>query len=270
MQKLTSSQPIGIFDSGIGGLTIANALIEALPQENIIYFGDTIHFPYGDKSQDAIRNYSHQIAKWLIKQNCKMILIACSSASAAAYETLKSELHNQALLLNVIDPSVNFLVANYGGKSIGLIGTKLTVGSNIYHKKIKELNPTIKLVSRATPLITMAIEEGFYEHKVIEEILPIYLSDEDFSAIDALVLSCTHYPLIKNKIHNFYQQKIEVIDASKIVAEAAKELLQENNLLNTDTNAPKRAFYVSDYTTSFANSARMFFGSEINLLPINL
>jgi len=269
MQKLTNSQPIGIFDSGIGGLTIANALIDALPQENIIYFGDTVHFPYGDKSQEAILNYSRQIAKWLLKQNCKMILIACNSASAAAYETLKSELNNQVLLLNVIDPSVQFIVKNYSGKNIGLIGTKLTVGSNIYHKKIKELNSTIKLASRATPLITMAIEEGFYEHKVIEEILPIYLRGEDFSSIDALLLSCTHYPLIKNKIHNFYQQKVEVIDASKIVAEAAKELLQEKNLLNINS-APKRTFYISDYTPSFESSARMFFGSEIDLKPVSL
>ena len=260
--QFNSSQPIGIFDSGIGGLTVAKALIETLPNENIIYFGDTAHCPWGDKSQEVIQNYALQITHMLLEKNCKLILIACNSASAAAFDLLQAQFGEQVLILNVIDPVIDFLVKNYSNKNVGLIATKLTVNSKVYDTKIAECQAGITLHSQATPLLTMAIEEGFYQHDIIDNLLKIYLSDPELNNIDALVLACTHYPLVKDKIRAFYKNKVDIIDASMTVAAAAHALLERHNLLHVGSKILQH-FYISDYTTSFADSARHFFGSDV-------
>ncbi len=258
-----SSQPIGIFDSGIGGLTVAHAIVKHLPNENIIYFGDTAHMPYGDKSTAAIQAYAVKIAHMLLQQECKLILIACNSASAAAYELVKEYIGSKAIVMNVIDPIVRLLHENYSHKKIGLIGTRQTVNSHIYKKKIDDLNVGIHLTSHATNLLASAIEE-FGNHRVIDTLLDVYLSNPDLQEIDALVLACTHYPIIKERIAQYYKQPIEVIDSSDIVAKAVKTQLEKNNLLNTANNGSKH-FYVSDYTEPFANNAKLFFDEDIRL-----
>lgn len=262
--QLNSDQPIGIFDSGIGGLTVAKAVISELPNENIIYFGDTAHFPYGDKSLTAIQNYAIKITEFLLAKKCKLVLIACNSASAAAYKLLQGIFHDKILIINVIDPLINFLVTNYRGAKIGLIATKLTVSSNIYNEKLSALNANIDLHSQATPLITAVIEEGFYEHKIVDQLLSIYLKDAKFADIKALVLACTHYPLIKNKIKKFYKNKVDVVDASTIVAKTVKNLLTEHNLLHKETKASHK-FYISDYTDAFLSNAKLFLGQNVDL-----
>lgn len=258
-----STQPIGIFDSGIGGLTIANALVKALPKENIVYFGDTAHLPYGEKSAAAIQAYAVKIAHMLLLQECKLILIACNSASAAAYELVKEYVGSKAIVMNVIDPTIRFLKDNYPDKHIGLIGTRQTVNSHIYKKKVDELNLNIKLSSAATNLLASAIEE-FGDHETIDSLLKTYLSHPDLQNIDALVLACTHYPIVKNRILAHYQQSIKIIDSSEIVANAVKVKLEKNNLLNVNGTSSKH-FYVSDFTDSFAANAKLFFGTDITL-----
>ena len=171
----TGNQPIGIFDSGIGGLTVAHALVKYLPKENIIYFGDTAHMPYGDKSTAAIQAYAVKIAHMLLQQKCKLILIACNSASAAAFELVREYIASQALVMNVIDPVIHVLKEHYPKKHIGLIGTRQTVNSSIYKKKIDDLNLGITLSSHATNLLAQAIEE-FGNHRVIDALLEVYLS----------------------------------------------------------------------------------------------
>jgi len=257
------SQPIGIFDSGIGGLTVAHALVKHLPKENIIYFGDTAHLPYGDKSTAAIQAYAVKIAHLLLQQECKLILIACNSASAAAYELVKEYIGSKAIVMNVIDPTVRLLKEKYDSKRIGLIGTRQTVNSNIYKKKIDELNSGIALSSYATNLLAAAIEE-FGNHHIIDALLETYLSHPDLQHIDALVLACTHYPVIKERISQHYKNLIEIIDSSEIVATAVKKQLEQNNLLNANGTSTKH-FYVSDYTESFAVNAKLFFGEDIIL-----
>jgi glutamate racemase len=261
------SQPIGIFDSGIGGLTVAQSLVNCLPKENIIYFGDTAHMPYGDKSSAAIQAYAVKIAHMLLQQECKLILIACNSASAAAYELVKEYIGSKAIVMNVIDPTIRCLKEKYEKKHIGLIGTRQTVNSHIYKKKIDELNLNIHLSSHATNLLASAIEE-FGNHNVIDSLLIEYLSNTELQNIDALVLACTHYPVIKNKIAQQYltanKKEIEIIDSSEIVAQAVKKQLEKNNLLNANGNSTKH-FYVSDYTESFAANAKLFFGKDITL-----
>lgn len=263
MTKHNPSQPIGIFDSGIGGLTIAHALVKQLPKENLIYFGDTAHLPYGDKSTSAIQAYSIKIANMLLEQNCKMILIACNSASAAAYELVREYVASKAIVMNVIDPTVHFLKEKYANKHIGLIGTRQTVNSNVYKKKIDNLNRGIQLTSLATNLLASAIEE-FGSSNAIDGLINEYLSNSALENIDALVLACTHYPVIKNKIEKFLGQKIEIIDSSETVAQAVKQTLEEHKLLNQEGESSK-LFYVSDYTDSFAKSTKIFFDDKITL-----
>ena len=263
MTQHSPSQPIGIFDSGIGGLTVASALVKLLPKENIIYFGDTAHLPYGDKSASTIQAYSVKIAHMLLQQNCKLILIACNSASAAAYELVKEYVASKAAVMNVIDPTIHLLKENYAKKHIGLIGTRQTVNSNVYKKKIDDLNRGIELTSFATNLLASAIEE-FGHSKAIDGLLNEYLSNPALKEIDALVLACTHYPIIKNKIGQYFDNKIEIIDSSDTVAIAVKNYLESNNLLNPDGES-KKHFYVSDYTESFAKSAKIFFDDKITL-----
>jgi len=261
---LTSNQPIGIFDSGIGGLTVAHAVRQALPNEQIIYFGDTAHLPYGDKSTAAIQAYSVKICDVLLKQNCKVILIACNSASAAAYELVKAYIGSKALAMNVIDPVIKHLASHPEGSKVGLIGTRQTISSNIYKKCVDENNLPIFLESLATPLLAPMIEDGFYNNNISRVLIHEYLSMEKLQGIDSLILGCTHYPLVKSEINDFYSGKVNVIDSSEIVAQALKAFLTEKGLLHSGTKAEDK-FFVSDLTPSFAESTRIFFRKEVHL-----
>lgn len=255
--------PIGIFDSGIGGLTVAQAIVKSMPKENIIYFGDTAHLPYGDKSTASIQAYAIKIAQMLLQQHCKVILIACNSASAAAFDLVKEYVGSKSLVMNVIDPVVQVLQKDYKNKKIGLIGTRQTVNSHIYKKKIDALNTGIDLISYATNLLAAAIEE-FGDHSVLDGLLHQYLTHPDLRNIDALVLACTHYPIVKNRIATLYEQHVQIIDSAEAVAKALKTKLTQNDLLN-DNGSSQKHFYVSDYTESFAQNAKLFFNEEILL-----
>lgn len=268
------NQPIGIFDSGIGGLTVAHAIRQLLPDENIIYFGDTAHLPYGDKSEAAIQAYSIKIADVLLRRGCKVIVIACNSASSAAYELLREYVRKDAHIINVIDPMVEAVVKGFKNRTIGLIGTKRTVQSGIYARKIVEANAGIELKTLATPLLAPMIEEGFFNNQISTEIVAQYLSDPALKGIEVLILACTHYPLIRDEILRYYEGKMTVLDSSVVVAEALRHYLEKERLLNTAGLAsPERFakarqeqhFYVSDYTEAFEAATRIFFGEKVEL-----
>jgi glutamate racemase len=263
--SFSSSQAIGIFDSGIGGLTVANAVTKLLSNESIIYFGDTAHAPWGDKSAAAIQAYSIKICDMLLKQNCKLILIACNSASAVAYELVKEYVGRKAIVMDVINPMIDYLAKNYVDKTIGLIGTKQTVNSNIYRKKLDELGINIRLNTLATPLLVPLIEEGFADQAIMTDAIKSYLSESSLHNLDALVLGCTHYPLIKQPIKQFFKNKTVIIDSTDIVAEVVKNLLRERGLLSSPSGLSKKKFYVSDYTPAFSALARLFFKMPILL-----
>ncbi len=260
----SASAPIGIFDSGIGGLTVAHAIQQLLPSESLVYFGDTAHLPYGDKSEAAIQAYSIKIADVLLMKGCKVIVIACNSASSAAYELLK-EYVRSVRIINVIDPMVNLVLDNYAGRRVGLIGTKRTVQSGVYERKINEAREKISLHSLATPLLAPMIEEGFFDNKISHEIIGQYLSDPELQNIEALILACTHYPLIKKEINAFYKDQMTILDSSEVVAKALKQHLEESNLLNPGIGPVAHQFLVSDYTSSFEASTRLFFHEQVNL-----
>lgn len=262
--KAISSSPIGIFDSGIGGLTVANAIKKVLPKESLIYFGDTAHLPYGEKSADAIKYYSIRIADFLIEKKCKIIVIACNTASSIAFEAVKKHVNKTVPVISVIEPTVNKIAASYNNSKIGVIGTKGTVKSDVYPKKIKEKNPTLEVTSLATPLLAPMIEEGFFNNKISRTIINSYLSKPKLKKIDALILACTHYPLIHAEIEEYYNGKTNIIDSAEIVADAVLYKLTKEDLLNT-TGKPKHNFFVSDYTKSFEESTKLFFKGKIHL-----
>lgn len=249
-QHLYAEQPIGIFDSGIGGLTVARAVSELMPNESIIYFGDTARVPYGDKSAAIIEHYALQITAMLLKRSCKMILIACNSVTAAAHDAIKKYVNNRALLVNVVDPVVRHLAQHYVGRIVGLIGTRQTTKSNIYQRILDEYGVDITLRSLATPLLVPIIEEGFFSHKLIDLALAEYLSHTALTGIDALILGCTHYPVIQEKICKYYRDKYQpqekdvgekratnityddILDTPAIVAREVKRQLLQHGLLN--------------------------------------
>ena len=260
------ARPIGIFDSGIGGLTVARAVAQRLPHERLVYFGDTAHLPYGEKSTAAIQAYSIKICDVLLRQHCKLILIACNSASAAAYELVREYVGSKALVVGMIDPVVAHVGQHYAGRPVGLIGTKQTVGSNIYRKKIDQLDLGVELHALATPLLVPMIEEGFFAGRVSEEIIRAYLDHPALQGIDALLLACTHFPLIKPQMEAYYQGRVAVLDPSDVVAATVAEALAARQLLAAPAEAtPLHHFYVSDFTRSFEESTRIFFGHEVQL-----
>ena len=264
ISSMPNAAPIGIFDSGIGGLTLAHAITELMPQENIIYFGDTAHLPYGDKSATAIQAYSVKICNLLLEKNCKLILIACNSASAAAYDLVKAYVGTKAKVVNVIDPVIAYLDQNWENKTLGLIGTKQTVNSGIYANKAEALGKNIQVKSLATPLLAPMIEEGFFSNSISEHIIKEYLAQPTLQGIEGLILGCTHYPLIKAQIDAYYNGSISVIDTSIIVAEEIKRILTSEDMLHNGHES-SRQFFVSDYTDSFEKSTQIFFGEAIKL-----
>ncbi|MBS1646218.1 MAG: glutamate racemase [Bacteroidetes bacterium] len=269
VKKDKKQQAIGIFDSGIGGLTVASAIAKALPKEQIIYFGDTAHLPYGDKSADSIKYYAIRIAQFLLEQNCKLIVIACNTASALAYDTVKDFVGKKATVIDVVNPIVHEITQNKKLKHIGVIATKATIKSDIYAKKIKHLNPKLEVASQATPLLASMIEEGFFNNKISRAIIHDYLSKPKLKKIDSLILACTHYPLIKKEIEEFYKGKTVIYDNAQAVAKMVAETLKKEKILSDKKNKVHQ-FYVSDYTKSFEETARNFFSSKVKLTKASI
>ncbi|WP_422360099.1 glutamate racemase [Reichenbachiella sp.] len=261
---MNKNAPIGIFDSGVGGLTVAQAVKRLLPEEDMIYFGDSAHLPYGDKSAATIQAYSIKITDILLQRGCKVILIACNSASAAAYDLIKAYVGSKAHVINVIDPVVDHVEQNLPRKNVGLIGTLQTVNSKVFETKIDQLNKEVTFSALATPLLVPMIEEGFIHNSVSHEIIANYLNDPSLANIDALILGCTHYPIIKEDIKEFYKSKVELVDSANIVARSLKQQLKALNLLSDKTDGNDQ-FLVSDYTPAFEKAARLFFNKEIHL-----
>lgn len=226
--------------------------------------------PYGEKSPHAIKSYSEKIAGFLIEQPCKLIVIACNSASATAFKQVQKILPDKHFVINVIDPVVEHLVSGNQYNKIGLIGTKRTVSSAVYKKKFEKANPEILLKSLATPLLAPMIEEGFFNNNISKTVVHSYLSNPHLSNIESIILACTHYPLIINEISSYYKGKVNIINSAEIVSLAVKTFLENRDLLNTSNKAPKHQFYVSDYTASFEETAKIFFGGKIKLREKNL
>lgn len=230
----------------------------------MIYFGDSAHLPYGDKSAATIQAYSIKITDILLQRGCKVILIACNSASAAAYDLIKAYVGSKAHVINVIDPVIEHVAANLQKRRVGLIGTLQTVNSGVFHSKIKNQGIDVDFSALATPLLVPMIEEGFIHDAVSHEIIANYLNDPSLADIDALILGCTHYPIIKEDIKEFYKSKVELVDSANIVAQSLKQQLEALNLISDQTKGNDQ-FLVSDFTPAFEKAASLFFNKEIHL-----
>jgi glutamate racemase len=258
--------PIGIFDSGIGGLTVANAISGVLPNEQLIYFGDTAHLPYGDKSKELIKHYSERITDYLVKEKgCKAIVIACNTASSAAYEYLRDKYRGVVPIISVIDPIIEAIVEDDSIHRVGLIATKATIASGVYQEKLQRRKPDISYAPLATPLLVPMIEEGFHNNNISHALIHNYLENEALRNIDALVLGCTHYIIVRKEIDAFYGGKVKLFDSTSIVANKLRKILQKEGLLSLERKRNDE-FLVSDYTEAFAKTARMFYGHEIKLV----
>lgn len=255
-------KPIGIFDSGVGGLTVAAAIKKQLPQESFIYFGDTKHSPYGDKSGETIRRYSSDISKFLLTKDCKAIVIACNTASALAYDQLKKD-YAHIPIINVVDPVASF-VAKQNPKKIGIIATRATTKSKIYKKRLLEINPDLKIEDAATPLLVGLVEEGFINTELSRGAIKQYLNHPKFRNLDSLILGCTHFPLLQKEIEQFFQGKTHVVDSPELVAMELEKILRTENILKSGGKGEYQ-FYVSEKTAAFSKIAKNFFGENIVL-----
>ncbi|HLV53692.1 MAG TPA: glutamate racemase [Cryomorphaceae bacterium] len=262
------NRPIGVFDSGIGGLTVAAALARHLPNERLVYFGDTAHLPYGEKSPAAIRLYASEIFEFLRKKDCKAVVIACNTASAVAFESMRA-IAGDTALFNVIDPTVSLVATKIKKGKVGVIATKTTVNSGVYSKRIRELNPELQVSMLATPLLVAMIEEGFFNNSISSAIIADYLSKPKLENLDALILGCTHFPLIKSEIRAYYGSSIPVIDSSDIVAKYVGATLEKLGLFSSEKKG-HHEFYVSDLTESFRQSTSLFFGTLVSLQEVTL
>ncbi len=239
-----------------------------MPNEQIIYFGDTAHLPYGDKAPASIVEYSREISRFLLDKGCKIIVIACNSASSIAYEEVVKGA-GTVPVINVIDPVVEVVTSDSSCRSVGVIGTRATINSGEYERRIKQRKNDIQVSSMATPLLVPLIEEHIMDEKVGKLVISQYLSQPQLDEIDSLILGCTHYPLVKKSVEEYYQGKTFVVDSADIVGRHVKDYLSKEDMLS-DSLEDNHHFYVSDFTESFEENTKNFFGEEIHLEETDL
>lgn len=264
-----NDQAIGICDSGIGGLTVAKEIIKQLPNENIIYLGDTARVPYGVRDKETITKFAKELVNFLVEKNVKLIVVACNTISATCLTEL--EKISPVPVIGVIQPTVDEVVLNLKSKIIGVIGTRATINSQSYENKIKKTNPTINVVSQACPLFVPLIEEGFTDHPATKIIVKEYLKDFENKNLDALILGCTHYPMIKNMIQEVVGNTIKIVDSAKPTTLQLIKVLKSNNLL-CNNSPPTRHFFFTDITPQTEKTVKVFFDGNFpgKLEKINL
>jgi len=257
-----TTAPIGVFDSGIGGLTVVHELLRQLPFEDIVYFGDTARVPYGPKSPETVTRYSREITTFLLEQGVKAVVVACNTATAHALPTLRAEF--DVPIIGVIEPGSRAAVAATRSRRVGVIGTQGTVASGAYEKAIHAVEATVSVQSVACPLFVPLVEEGWTDHEATRLIAAEYLSRFCNEDIDTLVLGCTHYPLLKRVIGDTLGRDIRLIDsAEETAAETAATLARLDLAASTDRRATRR-FIASDLPEQFLRVGQRFLGSAID------
>ncbi len=260
--RAQSACPIGIFDSGLGGLTVQKEILSLLPNESTIYFGDNGRAPYGSKSRDTIIRYSLQIVRFLQQKSVKMIVIACNTASAFAYEKISATAG--VPVIEVITPGAETAVAASQGKRIGVIGTKGTINSGVYEKALQKASgQPLKIISKACPLFVPLAEEGWWSHPATDLVANEYLAELKKSGIDTLVLGCTHYPLLQQAISRSMGPDVRLINSGEAVARSVREQLTRLNLANDSGETPQHEYYTSDSVEQFVDLGSAFLQQPI-------
>lgn len=261
-----TDQPIGIFDSGIGGLTVFQEIARILPHEDLLYLGDTARVPYGTKSAATVLRYALQNIQFLQKKNIKMLVVACNTASAFALTQIQSQF--QIPILGVIEPGVEGALRNVRERKmnsfrIGVIGTEGTISSGSYTRSLLAKEPSAFVTSAACPLFVPLVEEGWWNNEITEQVARSYLADLLANEIDALILGCTHYPLLKKTLRKVAGENVSLIDSAKETARATAELLKQKGLLSSKTREPRREFFVTDSPDRFQKLADLFLNQTL-------
>ncbi|ADQ05261.1 glutamate racemase [Caldicellulosiruptor owensensis OL] len=253
-------RPIGIFDSGLGGLTVFKEIVSLMPNESIVYFGDTARIPYGSKSKETVTKFAMQNTRFLLSKNVKIVVVACNTASAYAYEALKAKF--DIPIVAVIEPGAEAAVRATKNKKIGVIGTEGTIASGSFEKKILELDSSIKVFSKPCPLFVPLVEEGWTDKEVTYLVAKEYLEEFIEKEIDTLVLGCTHYPFLQDVIKKVLPDVI-LINPARETAKRVFEVLKENDILNSSCEEPTYYFYASDNLKKFESVASIFLNEKI-------
>jgi glutamate racemase len=258
------TRPIGVFDSGIGGLTVVKELMEQLPYEDIVYLGDTARVPYGTKSESTVVRFTLENTIFLLKQEVKLIVIACNTASSIALGVTRK--HFKIPIIGVILPGAKEAVYATLKKRIGVIGTPATIRSKAYDSEIKTLDPSIEVISCPAPLFVPLVEEGWFDENVTFQVAKKYLSPLKKFGVDTLILGCTHYPLLKSVIKKVMGKDVVLVDSAKQVACEVKEILANQGMLSSKRKRSdiRRVFYVTDAPQNFSKLAERFLGYPLS------
>ncbi|HQP91293.1 MAG TPA: glutamate racemase [Candidatus Omnitrophota bacterium] len=254
-------KPVGVFDSGIGGLTVVKELIKLLPYENIVYFGDTARVPYGVKSKETIIKFSLENTLFLLQQDVKAIVIACNTSSSLALPVIRR--HFKIPIIGVIMPGAKEAVYATKNKKIGVIGTRATINSNAYEEEIKRLDSSIKVYSQSCPMFVPLVEEGWGNDGITSKVAEKYLAPMRSKGVDTVILGCTHYPLLRSTIQQVMGKDIKLINSAEQVALEVKNVLSQEGILNKGTERPSREYFVSDEVAIFKNIAKRFLGGDL-------
>ncbi len=252
-------RPIGVFDSGIGGLTVVKEIIHALPHEDLIYLGDTARAPYGDQQKKTITKFALELTKFLLGKKVKAIVVACNTISATSLREI--EAISPVPVVGVIEPTIEKALSATRNKKIGVIGTRATIESGIFEKEIKIKNNNVKIIQQACPLLVPLVEEGLINSQEGKLLIADYLSKFINTHIDTLILGCTHYPLLKGLIRSILDKEIALIDSAAPTAERLKRVLEKRNLINTGKKA-KRTFYITDEPKKVFQTVNVFFDNN--------
>lgn len=257
-----SNNPIGVFDSGMGGLTVVRQLIKFLPKEDIVYLGDTARLPYGNKSKNTIINFSIQNVLYLLKFRVKLIVVACNTSSSFALDKLKRAF--KVPVIGVIEPGVKKALESTKNRRIGVIGTSATINSNAYQNRIINANSSVRVFAQSCPLFVPLVEEGWLNEKVTFDIIKKYLSPLKNNKIDTLILGCTHYPLLKSLIKKAMGPGVKLIDSATHVALCVKGLMQEKGISSARKAKGKAKFFLTDEPYRFEKIGERFFGQKLD------
>lgn len=258
---MANALPIGMFDSGLGGLTVMRQLVRELPNENILYFGDTARLPYGSKSPETIVRYSLEIADFLMDRGVKMIVVACNTASSHALSVLRERY--PVPVIGVIEPGAEAAVQATSNGRIAVLGTRGTIRSNSYQKAISQLSPGAEVVPVACPLFVPLVEENYISFPAAQMIVREYLKPLSGKEVDTVLLGCTHYPLLKDLIAEALDKRIRILDSASSCAKWVAEILDENGLSNNESAVPEYTFYVSDDPDKFQELGKVFLGRSV-------
>ncbi len=260
---MSSKDAIGVFDSGLGGLSAVKEFLHILPNEKIIYFGDTGRVPYGDRSNETIRKYAFQDTRFLLENKVKMIVAACGTVSSVAGDELRANL--PVPYTGVVKPTAFAAAQKTKNGKIGIIGTAATIGSHSYKLRLEKLNPKFKVFEQPCPLFVPLVENGFIsrDDQIVKLTIERYLSELKMQGIDTLILGCTHYPLLRQAIADFMGEGVSLVDSGYETALYSAKILSENGLLSTDNDVKNPEFYVSDTPDDFKRVAQLFLGRDV-------